>query len=174
VLSDAGEDPAYSFEDLSNALTKIHTDLGVPIEFTDQVPISKYEPEKATAVANKDQLAGKYCAVGIIRYSSIDLLESGDPAPDGHLIYLKPTLIGQEPADLLHYAHSNPAFPHEPTLDEFYSEAQFESYRVLGSHMIEYLCGKKWDVAAAKPLERFAAHARRHARPKKGGRKSKS
>jgi len=172
VLSDAGEDPAYSFEDLSNALTKIHTDLGVPIDFIDQVPISKYEPEKAAA--NKDQLAGKYCAVGIIRYSSIDLLENGEPASDGLLIYLKPTLIGQEPADLLHYAHSNPAFPHEPTLDEFYSEAQFESYRVLGSHMIEYLCGKKWDVAAAKPLERFAAHARRHARQKKGGRKSKS
>jgi hypothetical protein len=171
VLSDAGEDPAYSFEDLSNALTKIHTDLGVPIEFTDQVPISKFDPKKARAAGNKDQLGGKYCAIGIIRYSSIDLLDSGEPAPDGTLIYLKPTLIGQEPADLLHYAHSNPAFPHEPTLDEFYSEAQFESYRVLGSHMIEYLCGKKWDVAEAEPLERFVTRAGKHAEPKKAVRK---
>ncbi|MBV9480977.1 MAG: hypothetical protein JO249_09510, partial [Acidobacteria bacterium] len=60
------------------------------------------------------------------------------------LIYLKPTLIGQEPADLLHYVRSNPAFPHEPTLDEFYSESQFEAYRLLGEHVIQQLSGPDW------------------------------
>jgi hypothetical protein len=168
VLSDAGEDPAYSFEDLSNALTKIHTDLGVPIVFTDQVPISKYDSEKPEADRDKDQLGGKYCALGIIRYSAIDTLDAeGTPAPDGLLIYLKPTLIGKEPADLLHYARSNSAFPHEPTLDEFYSEAQFESYRVLGAHIIEFLCGTEWKPAVDKRedlLQRFAQYAHNHAR----------
>ena len=40
--------------------------------------------------------------------------------------------IGATTADVLHYARSHPCFPHEPTSDQFFDEAQFESYRRLG------------------------------------------
>lgn len=186
IVSDAGEDPGYSFEDLSNALTKIHTDLGVPIDFADQVPISKFSSKlaKDSEEGKKDLFDGKYCAVGIIRYSAVDTVEkridgTGNkihvPAPDGLLICFKPTLTGQEPADLLHYARSNPAFPQEPTLDEFYSESQFESYRVLGDHVIEYLCNDATADPVSNPssgfgrLRAFAGRALRHAHPAPAG-----
>ena len=32
VLSDAGADPKFTFDDLGNAIRKIRTDLGVPID----------------------------------------------------------------------------------------------------------------------------------------------
>jgi hypothetical protein len=34
--------------------------------------------------------------------------------------------------DVLSYAVSHPTFPHETTANQFFSESQFESYRMLG------------------------------------------
>lgn len=50
---------------------------------------------------------------------------------EGWLIYVKPTLTGEEPADVLHYANANPSFPQQTTADQFFDEAQWESYRRL-------------------------------------------
>jgi hypothetical protein len=56
---------------------------------------------------------------------------SGDT---GVLLLLKPAMVGGEPADVQQYRSRSPAFPHESTGDQFYSEAQWESYRRLGEH----------------------------------------
>jgi hypothetical protein len=56
---------------------------------------------------------------------------------DGILVYLKPSLTGNEPVDVLEYAAHHPKFPHEPTADQFFDEAQFESYRRLGEHVVD-------------------------------------
>jgi hypothetical protein len=40
-----------------------------------------------------------------------------------------------EPAELINYRDENPDFPHDPTLDQFYDERRFESYRALGWHI---------------------------------------
>ena len=56
---------------------------------------------------------------------------------DGTLIYLKPAFYGREPMDVVNYARTSPTFPHESTVDQFFSESQFESYRALGSHVID-------------------------------------
>jgi hypothetical protein len=53
------------------------------------------------------------------------------------LIYLKATLSGDEPVDVLNYARSHPVFPHESTASQFFTEAQFESYRTLGLHTLQ-------------------------------------
>ena len=50
------------------------------------------------------------------------------------LLYLKPTLTGDEPCDITQYRTRNKDFPHESTGDQFYDEAQWESYRRLGEH----------------------------------------
>ena len=68
-----------------------------------------------------------YCAVGTINYGDVD--------PDGKpvtLIYLKPAISGDEPCDVFNYARTSTDFPHETTADQWFSESQFESYRVLG------------------------------------------
>ena len=66
------------------------------------------------------------------------------------LIYLKPTLSGNEPADLLNYQGQHKTFPHETTADQFFDEAQFESYRALG-----YQIGKEVFAPARDVLEQL-------------------
>ncbi len=128
VVSDAGYDPHCGFEDLGNAIRKIRVDLGIPIEFR-EVPIY---PRAGRGPAP----SGKYCAIGTIHYSQVD-----PDAANGTLIYLKPAFYGGEPRDIFNYASTTPAFPHETTADQFFSEAQFESYRALGSFVIEQVVG---------------------------------
>jgi hypothetical protein len=127
VVSDAAADAEFRFGDLGNAIRKVRIDLGIPIEFPD-API--FNPEKPNT--------GIYWAVGQIRYSCID-----GPNTDGYLLYIKPTVLGIEPRDVLEYKKSHPAFPHQSTADQFFDEPQFESYRILGSHIMDRLCDAK-------------------------------
>jgi hypothetical protein len=46
---------------------------------------------------------------------------------------------GTEPPDILAYQASHEDFPHESTANQFFNEAQFESYRHLGSWMIQVI-----------------------------------
>jgi hypothetical protein len=92
-------------------------------------------------------LRGKYCAVGRIRYSCVDR-KADDPSHaqlkdddfDGTLIYIKASVIGDEPRDVINYGRGNKTFPQEIIVDQWFSEAQFESYRALGSHIIDAIC----------------------------------
>jgi hypothetical protein len=157
VVSDAGADPDFSFEDLGNAIRKIRTDLGIPIVF-DEVTIRAREKAE-TLFSPKDAGADdrrKYCAIAKICYSAVD---GGDPKKvDGTLIYIKPTVYGLEPADVLNYAKANEQFPHETTGDQMYSESQFESYRALGAHVIR-------TIAMSKNDDRKASHERDDVEP---------
>jgi hypothetical protein len=51
------------------------------------------------------------------------------------LLYLKATLTGDESADVAEYRALHPEFPHESTINQFFDEAQWESYRRLGEHV---------------------------------------
>jgi len=138
VVSDGAQDAEYRFGDLGNAIRKIRIDLGVPIEFP-CLDIHGWERSQAGK-------KGMYWAVARVRYSCVDAVraEGGGgpaPAPDGVLIYVKPALYGDEPRDVLEYRESFPAFPHQSTGDQFFDEPQFESYRALGSFIIDRLCG---------------------------------
>jgi hypothetical protein len=59
------------------------------------------------------------------------------------LIYLKPTIVGDEPVDVANYARTHAAFPHESTAEQWFDEAQFESYRMLGQQTVTTLCAGK-------------------------------
>jgi hypothetical protein len=45
----------------------------------------------------------------------------------------------KEPADILQYAKTHPMFPHETTGNQFFNESQFESYRHLGSYVVQQI-----------------------------------
>ncbi|MBS0169183.1 MAG: patatin-like phospholipase family protein [Nitrospira sp.] len=122
LVVDAGCDPRLAFEDFGNAIRKIRIDLGIDIEINlDQIARSA-ESGSST----------RHHAIGMIRYDKVD-----DNATAGTLVYLKPSLTGSEPTDVLDYAARHPGFPHEPTSDQFFDEAQFESYRRLGEHIAQ-------------------------------------
>ncbi len=53
-------------------------------------------------------------------------------AQEGDVIYIKLNITKVDSTDLKRYQIRNPDFPHQSTLDQFYSESQFESYRFLG------------------------------------------
>lgn len=132
VVSDAGCDGADSFEDLGNVIRKIRIDFGIPVSFDKQIEI--YPNRDADKV-------GLYCATASIDYAAVD----GKGAAPGKLLYIKPTLRARGnpiPYDVYSYSKSSDAFPHEPTSDQWFSESQFESYRMLGEHSVRQVVGE--------------------------------
>jgi hypothetical protein len=123
LVSDAGCDPACTFEDLGNAVRKISVDLKVTVSFRVLTICPRKDPP----------IEGPCCAIGTIRYP-----ESEVP---GLLLYIKPAFGGTEPASVRSYAAINPAFPHEPTTDQWFGESQFEAYRALGEYIIRTIDG---------------------------------
>jgi hypothetical protein len=55
----------------------------------------------------------------------------------GTLLYLKSTLTGDESPYVRAYHEAHPAFPHESTANQFFTETQLEVYRALGEHTAE-------------------------------------
>ena len=149
VVVDGSQDENAAFDDLGATVRKIRIDLGVEIVFEDGLPI--YKRESSEIKAGK----GRYCAVATIRYPD------GGSAPNGVLVYIKPTLLDSEPRDVLQYAAANPDFPHQTTLDQFFDESQFESYRRLGQHAVETICQSS--TAASMTFTDFLQSARAHA-----------
>ncbi len=137
VVSDAGADPEFTYEDLGNAVRKIRVDLGIPIELaTDCMPTSPLE--------DGEQRERLHFGIAHIVYSAVD-----PGAPNGTLLYIKPCLTGDEPPDVAQYAATDERFPHQPTADQFFDEAQFESYRRLGLHTVDAICGAPKQVSQA-------------------------
>ena len=150
VVSDASSDEKYDFGSLAMAIRQIRVDFGVPIEMGEM------------QFGNDPKSANKYCAVGVIRYSCADKpgghrTPDFDPDYDGLLVYLKPSLIGDEPRDILNYHATSPTFPQETIADQWFSEPQFESYRALGSHMVTTIC----DATALSKLDNFEERSER-------------
>ncbi len=156
VVCDGGCDTKYSFEDLANAVAKVRVDFGIQITFEPDIAI-----RKATAEGVKDDgFTRRHCAIGKIKYSDVD-----SDSADGTLIYIKPALCGREPVDVFHYAREHAEFPHEPTTDQWFSEAQFESYRSLGQHTIDRIMEEspKQNAHPNSELSHFTKCAMKHA-----------
>jgi len=159
VVSDASADLEFQFDGLGNAVQKIRADFGIPIEFPEVKIFSR-----------KDDKKGAYCAIGTIRYSCVDTVDKVDadgekvldedgkvvqvPAPNGTIIYIKPVFYGSdEPRDIYHYAMTHDTFPHESTGDQWFSETQFESYRKLGSYIVDTICEGLSKLASTSELD---------------------
>ncbi|HYC79196.1 MAG TPA: hypothetical protein VEI02_16375 [Planctomycetota bacterium] len=127
VIVDAEQDGAYAFEGLANLVRKARLDFGARIEFQDAAVLGDafrdvVGPLDALRRDAPDR-PSRLAAVAKIVYADGSL---------GTLVYLKPAHASGAPADVAHYRAANPEFPHEPTSDQFFDEAQWESYRALG------------------------------------------
>ncbi|MFL6604219.1 MAG: patatin-like phospholipase family protein [Steroidobacteraceae bacterium] len=145
VVSDAGCDPQCSFEDLGNAVRKIYIDFGVSINFRKLDIRARQNPPAAAGAA------GVRFAIGNIFYP-------GSERP-GWLLYIKPTYHGTtEGVDVRSYAADHPAFPHESTTDQWFSESQHEAYRALGAHIIESVCNRGVALAPGETPDPLTIH----------------
>jgi hypothetical protein len=88
---------------------------------------------------------GPHVALGSISYPP---RASGGEREKGVLIYIKASLSGDESDYVIAYKKANPQFPHETTLDQLFSEEQFEAYRALGEHIARRFLDGRDGVAA--------------------------
>lgn len=126
VACDAEQDQNFGFAGLGNAIEKCRADFGVDIEID-------VEPIRHRNASGHSQW---HCAIGKIHYDKSDTAAS-----QGTLVYLKASLTGDEPTDVLRYAAQHAEFPHQSTADQWFDESQFESYRALGYHVVTEVFG---------------------------------
>jgi len=126
IICDADADPKYEFGDLANAIEKCRVDFGVQIEMNDYSKIAANE---------KTKLSETHFAIGRIHYRPQSASEVANGADEGVLLYIKSSITGDEPAQVLGQRSAGSPFPHDTTLNQFFTETQFEAYRALGEHM---------------------------------------
>jgi hypothetical protein len=180
VICDGEQDAEFTFQGLANLVRKARSDFGAEIEFFTEGELDKsldpavrpcfgtldqlrrgnwtHEPVKDPATdkrrlsvkADDEKLSLAHAALARVRYT--------DDHAQSVLLYIKASLTGDEPADLTNYHKCHPDFPHQSTAEQFFDEAQWESYRELGMHIGSKLfhadqppTAGKWQPASLDP-----------------------
>ncbi|MBC7601648.1 MAG: hypothetical protein H7255_03190, partial [Ramlibacter sp.] len=131
VIADCGADPRYAFGDLENLVRKARIDLQAEITFLR--PTSPDPSRRAFGSLNEIASSQSESSIALAR---IDYRHSGKT---GWMFIVKPNMCQGLPVDLVNFKAESPMFPQEPTTDQFFSEAQWESYFQLGSSLGQHL-----------------------------------
>jgi hypothetical protein len=120
VVCDAGADPELTLSDLGRAIERVRADFGAEISLSAD-PIWR---QRADVLQQTPWLRGT------VRYAD---------GSEGEIVYIKPMLCAGLSADVYAYWRANPAFPDEPTSEQFFAEPQFEAYRELSAQIVARL-----------------------------------
>lgn len=123
IVSDAGNDPNWTFGDLARAIEMVRIDFGAEVDL-DTRPL---QPKGPTRIADQGFIRGT------VTYKDGKIAD---------LIYVNTVIIDGLPEDIYSYRRTNPKFPEQTTADQFFDEKQFEAYRELGFQLGFHLCGK--------------------------------
>jgi hypothetical protein len=144
VLCDASSDRHFLFNDLEGLIRKARIDFGAEIDFytgDEAARLFSGLPNPALTVLSPEDMRDNASRRGVL-LARIRYRERPDPQdpqrsvrPEGTLVLVKPNLHNALDLDVLSYAERNPDFPHESTSDQFFDEAQWESYHRLGEDM---------------------------------------
>ncbi|HZP06694.1 MAG TPA: hypothetical protein VFB43_17480 [Terracidiphilus sp.] len=133
IVCDAEEDPEMKFCGIGNAVNRCRSDFGAEIDL-DLRPLQIQD----------DGFSQTHCVVGTIRYPPPQQVHGGEAGQhagedpklyEGTILYIKSSLVGDEPTDLIAYKLQHDAFPQDSTANQWFQETQFESYRRLGHHI---------------------------------------
>lgn len=117
IVSDAGADPDTTLADLGQAMQRARADFGASIE----ICADAFHRDRGDALHEHAHL------FGTVTYADGSI---------GQILYLKAMLHKALSADIYAYWRTNPAFPDQPTSNQFYGEMQFDSYRELGLQLM--------------------------------------
>lgn len=134
IACDATTDEKRSFAALATVIRTCRVSLGIEIQIGLGV----------LGAAGGDVL--KHYQLGTIRY------------PDGTtgvLLYIRPTMTGDEPADLVQYAAEHPAYPDAPTVRE---SPEFSIGGLTFLRVPDLFKQFEWDDAAAETYRRLGEH----------------
>ena len=125
VICDAEQDGDLNFEGIGMAIRKCRIDCGAEID----LDLSKLEPTGTPPVSPC------HSVVGSITYPSGKV---------GKILYIKTAFTEGLPADLINYHKQHHAFPNDTTLNQWFTESQFESYRRLGEASVRSYPADQW------------------------------
>ena len=138
IVCDCGADPDGTFDDVGNLVRKARLDFNAEIAFADPAELQNKSGVAIPAAVGKfddlrqtnargplGRVSSRHAALALVFYD-------GKTTHDSVLLLVKPTMTSEEPPDLLNYRSAHRTFPQEPTADQFFDEAQWESYRKLG------------------------------------------
>ena len=136
ICSDAGADPNYEFSDLRNLLLRVRNELQFAIEFENNQRVEEIIKPKPSSGYSQ----GHYC---IGRYYTLPESVGKEKEFIGYFIYVKASITApltkiskkRREKDYYGYKNHHPAFPHEPTSDQFFDKHQWEAYYRLGEEI---------------------------------------
>ncbi len=145
ILSDASSDSAYQFDEIANLVRKARIDFEAEIVAWSAADFATLPVQIQPYVGTLDDLkpdssSPKHAALFWVNYP----LRPDGTVQRSVVLYLKASITGDETYDVAHYHATRPDFPHESTGDQFFEEAQWESYRKLGQHLAFPLFQDPW------------------------------
>jgi Patatin-like phospholipase len=105
-----------SFGELGDAIALARSELGVEI---------RIDPSPLAPDGKNNDLAASCAVEGSFTYAD---------GTEGALVYTRNVMTAKAPWDVRAYHLRDPAFPHNTTVDQFYTDQKFEGYRALGEH----------------------------------------
>lgn len=139
IVSDASEDKESTFSSFGQALERCQADLACDIS----IHCDRLRTAAPSGFAKQRWTAGR------IRYRASGELPEGN----GVLIYVKASVCGREPFQLSSYRSSHPDFPNDATVNQWFTESEFESYRLLGFDIIRELSTQLDQNVAKSPSD---------------------
>jgi hypothetical protein len=140
-VADNGADAKYAFNDVQNLVRRVRIDLGAEIRFMDGAELdnlvnqsrAEHGPLRALLGAPNDfqpspKMTSKCVLVATVEYAP----DAAGRRASSRLVLMKPALTCFAPIDVRAYGETHPDFPQQSTADQFFDEAQWESYRKLG------------------------------------------
>lgn len=135
IAVDASEDANYEFQGLAIVLNRARTRDG--IKFLDAQTNRPFcFPEKLVP-DEKTHFSRERCVAIRVQYPPVkngkkDENSQGNEVNEGLLLVVKSTLLNTDPFELQQHRKEFPAFPNDPTADQFFAPDKFEAYRHLG------------------------------------------
>lgn len=163
IAADCGADPKFRFADLDNLVRKARVDLDIEIEFYDPDAINSVLANHCkSARALTPEAIAKHASERGVLLARVRYPSCADGPRYGTLLILKPRIHANLDLDVMSYAQAHTEFPQQPTSDQFFDEAQWESYQRLGEDLAFALTAEwferlpGWSARADAVAERLA------------------
>jgi hypothetical protein len=137
IAVDGSDDLKLTFGDCGELVRQARVDFGANVEFLDESGLKPDAiPEWIREWLNLDAL-GPVAKLGQPggTHATLARVTFDGCCCCSWILLLKSSLTGDESLDIAAYKSNHPVFPAESTLDQFFDEAQWESYRMLGEHV---------------------------------------
>jgi hypothetical protein len=146
IAVDAGRDQNYQLDDLAILTRQVRLDFGANFEWLTPAEGDAWSPLEAVAGAPIPEWIKAQIKPGAIQaltkigrdsthcaaMARITYADAEDKVT--WLVLVKPNLAPLVQVDVRNYAALHPVFPNESTADQYFDDAQWESYRSIGEN----------------------------------------